>query len=868
MLDSFHILLCAVTLDSHVMADNRQLRKSERERKPSVRYVSSYGLRMVEASRSKVIQQQQTANFKNLTTPDDQNTSVKSKKRCSEAVFDKKVDLVPANDDAVSNPVNSHLHVDVVGDSGSLPEQEGTGEDFVVTSVSSPIPRPSGNGSSCDELKNSESPFDHGVDVAICQELDLVPANDDAASSPAKSHLHVHGGRANACKKNRHERYDRKVSSLSRCRKDLRKRMLSFEEPDKLPVYSRLILPEDWDDSDASADGPTDVSQKNQESIQLMKKSRKRQINMEDWKRNRIKRARAAGESYLGHNGNVVEKKVPPLEKSLCTAGCRFKCSQTVNDEAREGIFNAYYSLSNEAKDVYLFSCLKASPPKVTANCSARHREITVMYMINVEQQSRRICKKAFMSLHCISQSKVDHIINQVKDGLVTARQSLRGKHSTRPNKLSESRRKLVHEHINMFPAQPSHYSRHHNPNRLYLDATLSINSMYIDYVSWSQAKDHIPVSSFMYRQIFCEDFNLGFGSPRSDVCSRCETMQDELLTRHKENASIAFDVQRLDRIAARNGESIYITFDLQKTLPLPKLAVGEAFYLRRLWLYNVGVHLVSGGLEGAFFQLWTECDGKRGVREIASSLYTFFNVSGISDSDQSLVAWSDSCAGQNKNFKMLCFWQYLILKKYFKTIEHKFPIPGHSFLDSDRDFAKVEVAARRHENIYSVDQYQAIISGSTKKPKPTVTRVADKMFDIDKIIKDLRLVKRTVDVGGRKIEMRDKVRWIRMCEFGVFEYKHSFNSDEEWKQVVISCNNDVLPCPLIQLLPAANVPIAAPKLNDIKAQLKYVPPIYHGMYNSLTAANGQVHASDSEPEEIDDTLVNDIAVSSLFLNT
>jgi len=69
-------------------------------------------------------------------------------------------------------------------------------------------------------------------------------------------------------------------------------------------------------------------------------------------------------------------------------------------------------------------------------------------------------------------------------------------------------------------------------------------------------------------------------------------------------------------------------------------------------------------------------------------------------------VAWSNSCVDQINNFWLLCFWQYLILTKRFVVIEQKFPKVGHTFLDSDRDFAKIERAVRKRENIYAVDEH------------------------------------------------------------------------------------------------------------------------------------------------------------------
>ena len=187
---------------------------------------------------------------------------------------------------------------------------------------------------------------------------------------------------------------------------------------------------------------------------------------------------------------------------------------------------------------------------------------------------------------------------------------------------------------------------------------------------------------------------------------------------------------------------------------------------------------------------------------------------------------------------QMLCFWQYLLLTKRFKVIEHKFPVPGHSFLDCDRDFAKIEVASRQRKHVYSVDEYQSLMMNSIRQPKPTVTQMADKMFDIQDLIRQLGLMKKTVDISGRFIAMRDKVRWIRMTQFGSYHYKRSFSPDEPRKQVVIHDSSRLQPaCHLdIKLLPVATLPITA-KLHDINKQLKFIPTQYQSLYRQLTSA-------------------------------
>lgn len=166
----------------------------------------------------------------------------------------------------------------------------------------------------------------------------------------------------------------------------------------------------------------------------------------------------------------------------------------------------------------------------------------------------------------------------------------------------------------------------------------------------------------------------------------------------------------------------------------MPKLSVGGAFYLRQLWLYNTGVHLVSEKKEHAYFHIWTEAEGWRGVNEVGSSLLNFFDVAEVCGSDRNLIAWSDSCSGQNKNFGLICFWQCIFLKNDSNVCNTSFRNQGtmHTYLDCDRDFGKVEVSVKRRESIYTVDDYQQIMANS--QTKATVTRIGDKMVNISSL--------------------------------------------------------------------------------------------------------------------------------------
>ena len=74
-------------------------------------------------------------------------------------------------------------------------------------------------------------------------------------------------------------------------------------------------------------------------------------------------------------------------------------------------------------------------------------------------------------------------------------------------------------------------------------------------------------------RRVFCTHFNLGFGSPRSDTCCKCEASDSADVGRHKELAEVAFQQQRQDREQARTKSNVmYITLDLEKNSPASKI--------------------------------------------------------------------------------------------------------------------------------------------------------------------------------------------------------------------------------------------------------------------------------------------------------
>ena len=602
------------------------------------------------------------------------------------------------------------------------------------------------------------------------------------------------------------------------------------ERPDPVPDQLNadpLFVPDalSSDESDYSSD---------ESGTKSSKRSRKRKRNVASWTRNIRRNARNTGQPYTNSRGKTVKEKTAPVGIHLCQ--CRRKCGDKINDQDRRTIFETYYNLDCEAKRTYLFGHMTPCEPKVLILAAETHRQLTFIYTVSVNMTHIEVCKTAFCCLHQVSRGKLQTIIEQKKSGATALSSSRAGKHATRPNRLSSQLRTDAIDHIKMFPVEQSHYSRNANPNRQYLSSTLTVPKMYEEYKIWCEKEEKIPLSLRGYRDIFLTEFNYGFGKPRSDTCETCDNLETENLQAHKDEAAAAFREMKKDRqTASEKSNTHYFTFDLEKTLPLPKLSTSVAYYLRQLWFYNLGIHLISGDKTGVYFQHWLESQGGRGVNEVGSAIIVFLQKAGIKDGV--LHAWSDSCAGQNKNFFLVCLWQFLIKTQNFQEIHHKFPIPGHSFMDSDRDFGKVEQICQKTENVYSSNDYAKILRSSQRKPTPVVTELKDHFLDIKALPDLLNLVNRQKNTDGDKVNFRDKVRWIKVSRFGEYEYRTTFNDDEIWKKVKINRfepnddNAQVLEIPRIE---NPQHPIKKAKFLDLQKQLKYIPEVYHDTFKNL----------------------------------
>lgn len=315
------------------------------------------------------------------------------------------------------------------------------------------------------------------------------------------------------------------------------------------------------------------------------------------------------------------------------------------------------------------------------------------------------------------SKRRVYNICTQINQGLHTPKSDGRGRHKNRKNRLPEETIQSIHDHIKAIPKYRSHYSRERNRQKCYIDHDISISPLYKKYyIPWCQERNIIPAKEDRYRRIFCSEYNTGFKLPKSDTCATCDEY-NTLLNTHKGDENKLKEIKTNLDLHQRRAEAMQtnmkneiqrsknendlevICFDLQQALPIPQLTVGKAFYLRKIWMYNLGIY--DGKTGKSYMNMWTEDVAKRGSDEIASCLLKYIKEHPPTP-NKHLIVFTDNCGGQNKNWTIMALWLHLVRTKVYKSIEHRFLVAGHTHLPCDRDFAAIEKHKKYLGQVYS----------------------------------------------------------------------------------------------------------------------------------------------------------------------
>lgn len=338
-----------------------------------------------------------------------------------------------------------------------------------------------------------------------------------------------------------------------------------------------------------------------------------------------------------------------------------------------------------------------------------------------------RVCAATFQSVTQFSSFRIKSIAAYfLKEGASRPERRGGSRASLKDNETTGS----IIDHIKSLKCRSSHYGRNKSI-RSYLPPELSVRKL---YKMWCDIRNtmNAPVTSFgKYYKIFAKKFNLGFGNPRTDVCSFCELKKNEIsATTDMEVRQNVSTELKLHKIRAKkfyellgkpeDGGVVKVCFDMQQNQPLPKLSISDVYYMRQLWLYNLTFVIIGEkqNEENTFAYTWTENESGKGSNEVCSALSHFLNALEAkylelspAERPHTLKLFSDSCPGQNKNCGVMFMLLSHVQNSIFQEIQHIFPIRGHSYMPADRVFGRSEKIIRRKEQIVSPQGYYDIFA-------------------------------------------------------------------------------------------------------------------------------------------------------------
>ena len=140
------------------------------------------------------------------------------------------------------------------------------------------------------------------------------------------------------------------------------------------------------------------------------------------------------------------------------------------------------------------------------------------------------------------------------------------------------------------------------------------------------------------------------------------------------------------------------------------------------MYVYNFGCHNLNDGKIHMYF--WDETSGSRGSQDIGTCLLK--HIEKCVTSQKQVVAYSDTCGGQNRNINIALTLMKVTQSPQFHVniIDFKFLLPGHSYLPNDRDFAQIEKQLNKKEFLFSPDDIFETIRKTGRKNKFVCTEM------------------------------------------------------------------------------------------------------------------------------------------------
>ena len=604
-----------------------------------------------------------------------------------------------------------------------------------------------------------------------------------------------------------------------------------------------------WEPSDSSEAPLTD-----DESEPRPSRSRKRQRHEHTWKQKVRVKKRNSGQLYRNSRGKLIQAKKCPTN-NVCSCKNDYQCS-TVTVDDRQEIFNSFWHTENfDLQNATLCSLIDERPvarrtvqsvqnssESSGVNTRKRYKNLSREYHLHTPIGRKKVCKEMFLSTFDVSNGRIDRALKNRRGNNGVVRADQRGRHVK--HQIPDAAKQSVVEHISMFPRYVSHYTRSHQNSREYLTSDLNLKTMYRLYVEHCVEKSYPPVKESYYRQVFNSEFNLSFHQPMKDTCHKCDRFKILLDVSPSREVEVQRELhlRKAEKVRAKlssakesnSNAHMCFTFDLQKTLITPSISAGVAYYKRQLATYNFGIHNLANN--DATMYMWHEGCASRGASEIGTCLWMFVRNS-VQKGVNHITAFCDSCGGQNRNFKIATLMSHCVNSLPLESFTVHYMQSGHSYLPNDADFGVIERAKKASKDVYIPQQWMQVVQQARKQQPFTVVEMKSGDFlDLSATTKQL--------VNRKKATDGSTVKWLNIQSIcfskdapQVMKYKHICEDDMEWCELDLRRGAQSKRHSSMTTLATATQQkkIKKKKFDDLQSLKPYVPPIYHDFYDNLS---------------------------------
>ncbi|CAK1590885.1 unnamed protein product [Parnassius mnemosyne] len=314
-------------------------------------------------------------------------------------------------------------------------------------------------------------------------------------------------------------------------------------------------------------------------------KEKKRKRQPEKWKANKAKTDRYSA------------KSLP--ENITCNHNTKlFACKQLKILDLVHFHRSFYSKPIKHHQDALILKCcsVKKTIRKRPVKNTRKSRDFAIKYTIYAKslKKASPVFQKVFLNTLKITKYRVQFVMqNFFKSGRIPT-EKRGGDHKKQKY---AAQRQSVHGFLKSLKYVEAHYCRGSSQQRKYLPNELDVKKL---FKLFKQVHPNSPVKPSYFRSIFNEDFNLGFGSPRTDVCSKCIKLQEKLKNENDPSKkSQLMTKKRIHKLRTqaffkllkdKKEQMITFSFDFQKNLVLPKVSDQSCYYSRELYLYNFTV--------------------------------------------------------------------------------------------------------------------------------------------------------------------------------------------------------------------------------------------------------------------------------------